>query len=57
MNETVHADNPPLATDAERLEECYALLIRIVRDSRPIVGGYREMARKLLVRHGIEENA
>jgi hypothetical protein len=40
-------------SDNEKLRECYLLLTSIARDSRPIVGGYRDMARDLLARHGV----
>ena len=56
---TANPGDPPRSipihqpSERERLEECYLLLSSIARDSRPIVGGYREMARDILARHGV----
>jgi hypothetical protein len=41
------------SSEQERLDECYLLLARIASDIRPIVGGYRELCRALLARHGV----
>jgi hypothetical protein len=63
MHETASGDLPRpsrsmcRSSKRERLQECYLLLSNIARDSRPIVGGYRDMARDILVRHGVTSGA